>query len=127
MAAFRVDEFKDSLTTGFQEIISFSCGLPVVSNLKIADHIKRLLEYTVQGGKHLRSCLTLSIASEYCRALGTSLNLSSSTIISMTIELVCTAHHTSPNNSLSSTQVCSFPMILWTQALPEEVSLVGIS
>ena len=86
--SFRVSEFQDQVETAFKQIIAFAKSLDLVENLGISDYLQRLLEYTVSGGKHLRSCLSLSIASSYPSSKSSSGDISAQAIVALTMEIV---------------------------------------
>ena len=87
-ASFRVSEFQDQVETAFKQIITYAQGLDIVQSLNISDHLQRLLQYTVSGGKHLRSCLSLSIATSYASTASSSSDILAQAIVSLTLEMV---------------------------------------
>ena len=88
--SFHAAEYQKLIDDSFTQILSFSESIPIIKALNVQDHILRLLKYTVEGGKHLRSCITLCIGSEYSKNLGLDYDLSKSAITALTIEMVFT-------------------------------------
>lgn len=80
--------FQKDITDGFESILDYVDKCADIVKLSQTEHVKYMLKYNVEGGKHLRSCIILSLAKNYSDVLNNKWEGKSNAIVAVTIEMV---------------------------------------
>ena len=82
---FVVTEFQSLIDESFQRILKFLPEIPEIKTLGVHEHLTHLFDYNIPGGKHVRSCLCLSVAKSY----SPDSSVADEAVVAMTLEIVC--------------------------------------